>query len=304
MIDLDSSDSSMNCFVICPIGSKGSATRKRSDDIFHCVITPAVEKHGYHPIRSDKISQPGRITAQILSHLCNDGLVIADLTDQNPNVFYELALRHAVGKPVIILCEEGQELPFDTYDVRTVFIKHDDLSSAKKGEHAISEQIEFISENPRMTDNPVSTSIRIEELRRTDNPHDDIGAKVISMLEEIRSRLADIQRESDVHPEDSEILKKLSAFQLRLRMFQAQLLKLQNHRIPEEFLSGIYSSYNQVIISLGDMIGEFPDIPRTYSLLGAVKQLLILSYGSKYVSITSDDTRLTDGSELIDIPDE
>jgi hypothetical protein len=84
------------CFVIAPIGEADSEDRKRSDQVVNFVITPAVAECGYKPIRADKISEQGIITSQVIEHIVNDPLVIADLTKQNANVFYELAIRHAI----------------------------------------------------------------------------------------------------------------------------------------------------------------------------------------------------------------
>ena len=83
------------CFVISPIGEPESDTRKRADKILKYVIDPSVERRGYKAVRADHISEPGMITSQVIQHIVDDDLVIADLTDRNPNVFYELALRHA-----------------------------------------------------------------------------------------------------------------------------------------------------------------------------------------------------------------
>lgn len=55
--------------------------------------------------------------------------MIADLTGHNPNVFYELAIRHATGKPVIQLIEHNEKIPFDIFDFSTIHIDHSDLES-------------------------------------------------------------------------------------------------------------------------------------------------------------------------------
>jgi len=60
---------------------------------------------------------------QILSELAGCDLVIADLTDKNPNVMYEVGVRQALLRPLIFMCEKGQSLPFDLSDLRTVFYK-------------------------------------------------------------------------------------------------------------------------------------------------------------------------------------
>ena len=79
-----------NCFVICPIGEPKTEIRIRSDKVYKFIINPVIEKlDGYDlkVIRADKISSPGVITDQIIQHLLEDILVIADLSDSNPNVF-------------------------------------------------------------------------------------------------------------------------------------------------------------------------------------------------------------------------
>lgn len=96
------------CFVISPIGDDNSDTRKRSDMVLKHIICPPIEQLGYEVIRADKISEPGIITTQIIQLIVDSALVIADLTERNPNVFYELALRHAIRKPLVQLIKNGK----------------------------------------------------------------------------------------------------------------------------------------------------------------------------------------------------
>ena len=90
------------CFVITPIGEDGSETRRRADQILRHVIAPAAEACGFETVRADQIAEPGLITTQIIQHIIDDPLVIADLTGSNPNVFYELAVRHAI-RPLLFM---------------------------------------------------------------------------------------------------------------------------------------------------------------------------------------------------------
>ena len=64
------------------------------------------------PIRF-RAPRPGLITAQVIQNLVEWELVIADLSEHNPNVFYELAVRHALKKPIVQLIQAGQKIPFD-----------------------------------------------------------------------------------------------------------------------------------------------------------------------------------------------
>jgi hypothetical protein len=111
---------SKSCFVIAPIGEANSSTRKQSDQVLRHVIRPAVEPT-YRAVRADEIAEPGMITSQIMQRVIEDDLVIADLTDLNPNVLYELAVRHAILKPFVQIMANGQTIPFDVSGIRTVF---------------------------------------------------------------------------------------------------------------------------------------------------------------------------------------
>ncbi|MGE8449826.1 MAG: hypothetical protein ACN6OP_04200 [Pseudomonadales bacterium] len=91
------------CFYVTPIGEDGSDQRKHADLFLGSLIEPALEKFGLRVIRADMIDKPGTITRQIIEYLLRSRLVIADLSFHNPNVFYELALRHAVRLPVVQL---------------------------------------------------------------------------------------------------------------------------------------------------------------------------------------------------------
>jgi len=114
------------CFVISPIGEEGSTVRHHADDVFEFVIKPALDKFRtqfaieIEAVRADQIDQMGAITSQMFHEILHSDLCVAILTDHNPNVFYELAVAQAAARPVIILIESGQSLPFDVRDIRSV----------------------------------------------------------------------------------------------------------------------------------------------------------------------------------------
>ncbi len=117
------------CFYITPIGDEGSDARKHADLFMGSLIEPALAEFGLNLVRADKIGEAGMITGQIIEHLIYSKLVIVDLSFHNPNVFYELALRHAVRKPIVQICRAADRLPFDVGQVRTIVVDTTDLYS-------------------------------------------------------------------------------------------------------------------------------------------------------------------------------
>ena len=76
--------------------------------------------------------KPGLITNQIWNEIRKAEVVVADITDENPNVFYELGLAHALGKEVIMLSQSVSKRPFDISTARLLHYRIDDLQGLGK----------------------------------------------------------------------------------------------------------------------------------------------------------------------------
>lgn len=85
------------------------------------VIQHQAEAAGFEVIRIDEKPGPGIIFQDIQREIEQAEIVIAEITPENPNVFYELGYAHALGKPTILLAQRESELPFDIRSYRVVF---------------------------------------------------------------------------------------------------------------------------------------------------------------------------------------
>src|SRR5262245_16964103 len=169
------------CFVICPIGKEGTEERERSDNVLNHIIRPAAAR--YHVVRADQDSRPGHITTQIVEHLLEAPLVVADLSFHNANVFYELAVRHGTRKPVIHMSDGKWLPPFDVAPQRTILFDATDLGNAMKAKEELARQIAAVELDPKNFDNPLSLSVDSLTLRRSDVTTDRLLAQLFRAVE-------------------------------------------------------------------------------------------------------------------------
>ncbi|MBN2582546.1 MAG: hypothetical protein JXL80_05715 [Planctomycetes bacterium] len=99
------------CFVLMPF-----------DDVFNIyyteIICPAVKAAGLTPKRADSLFRSSGIMNDIWQWIRDAKVLLAVLTDRNPNVFYELGLAHAIGKSVILVSKTMDDVPFDLRSYR------------------------------------------------------------------------------------------------------------------------------------------------------------------------------------------
>ena len=99
------------CFTIMPMSTSTSCSEHEWTEVFEQMIKPAANGCGYDCRRSEGLV--GNIIKQILDDLNRADLVIADLTDRNPNVFYELGVRHALRDRTVLIAQTLDAIPFD-----------------------------------------------------------------------------------------------------------------------------------------------------------------------------------------------
>lgn len=148
------------CFYITPIGSDDSDERKHSDLFMSSLVQPALEELGLTVVRADQIGEPGLITTQVLEYIKRSRLAIADLSYLNPNVFYEVALRHALRLPIVQLIRKADRLPFDVNQSRTLVFDTSDIYSLvpklQTYRAEIANQARKALDDPESVGNPVS----------------------------------------------------------------------------------------------------------------------------------------------------
>lgn len=163
-MDKNKSINGRKCFIITPIGDQSSEIFRMAKGVIESVIKPLLEQYEYYDIKpAYEINKTGMISTQIINRILEDDLVIANLTGNNPNVMYELCLRHVTAKPIIHICQFGTNLPFDIKDSRTIFYK-DDMLGVQELMKQIDEFMKELDYTKDYIDNPIYNAKRIGNL--------------------------------------------------------------------------------------------------------------------------------------------
>lgn len=113
-------------------------------DTLYCeVIAPVTREKDFAPLRADDIYKPGIIIQDITDNLVRAAVVIAEITPENANVFYELGYAHALEQQTILLAQSGRPLPFDVSGYRCIYYD-DTIGGKNKVENDLRRHLENI----------------------------------------------------------------------------------------------------------------------------------------------------------------
>ena len=119
------------CFVMMPFSAPFNVYY---DNVYY----PAIEEAGMSPVRADDLFRAGVIVADLWAMIQAAKVLLAELTTKNPNVFYELGLAHAIGKPIVLVSETMNDVPFDLQQLRVLLYDKDDPAWGQKLRQAIT----------------------------------------------------------------------------------------------------------------------------------------------------------------------
>lgn len=180
------------CFIITPIGDEKDEIRRHIDGVIDNIITPVMENE-YELNVAHRLFNTGSINKQIIEQIYKSDIVIANLTQTNPNVMYELAFRHTLGLPAITIAVDGTKLPFDVISERTIFYKND-IQGVSEAQDELKNYLKQIDYNSGKTTGPIHDYLDSAELNRLiSNNTQDQNQTTFEVLELIAKRLEGIE---------------------------------------------------------------------------------------------------------------
>ncbi len=146
-----------------PFSTTKSCNEQKWTEIFEYIIKPTIEESGLGYVCERSVAGRQNTIKGILESLNQANIVIADLTDNNPNVFYELGIRHTLANRTILIAQREEHVPFDLRPYPVAFYSE---SPAKIAEFKkdIKKKLADIETNPERADNPVADFLQLKNI--------------------------------------------------------------------------------------------------------------------------------------------
>lgn len=219
------------CFVLMPF-------EENLKEVYWKAIKPACIEAGFEPLRVDELKGPFNINRKIIEHIFLSAAIVADLTEWNPNVFYEMGVAHAIDNKTIMIIQKKNALPFDVSNYRCIQYEqtNDGLEELR---HGITEALNSIDDWRKQPTNPVQDfkphetfipKYIFEQLRLELQKKDKLLAESVSWArwEALQKDLQQSQKEKAV------LLQKLDSIRSQI-VRTTPLVQLRSH--PRDNLS-------------------------------------------------------------------
>ena len=287
------------CFVLMPFGRKTDATGRTTDfdAVYREIIAPAVQEAGLDPIRADEEKVGGTIHKPMFERLMLCDYAVADITGANPNVYYELGIRHAMRpSSTVILFAEGTTLPFDIALLRGIAYRTGENGAPidpKSCASRVATQLGAARENPH-DDSPLFQLLEYMPRFEVDHSKTDIFRERFDYSKKYKARLA-VAREkgaeavqevmaepalSNLHEVESGVvvdlflsLRDVKSYAGMIELFYRMPPPLQRARIMREqyaFALNREARSLEAEAVLKEVLQEFGPSSETNGLLGRV----------------------------------
>ena len=162
------------CYILTPVVNENDPVKRHMDGIINAVLMPVLSDD-FEVIVDYRIPNSGYINKQVIQRIYHSDLVIANLSDKNSNVMYQLAFRHSIGTPVIMIAEEGTIIPCFFND-KIIFYVNDAQGVLDLIEKLICclESIDFA----KVKESPIYDSLRLKEeyiVQKTENEFEPLN---------------------------------------------------------------------------------------------------------------------------------
>jgi hypothetical protein len=289
------------CFVLMPFGRRtdGKGRTTDFDAVYQQIIAPSVIAAGLEPLRADEEKIGGTIHKPMFERLLLCQYAVADITGANPNVYYELGIRHAMRpRSTVVLFAEGTALPFDIALLRGIPYKTTEGGMPLEPESCsarVAKQLHEARQNPH-DDSPLFQLI--QDMPRHEIDHSktdtfrekfDYSRKYKERLAEARSKGANAVEAVAAEPALANLLdveagvvidlflslRDVKSYGGMIELYKRMPPPLQRARITREqfaFALNRAGRWQEASEVLKDVLKEFGPSSETNGLLGRIQK--------------------------------
>ncbi|HEX9971249.1 MAG TPA: SUMF1/EgtB/PvdO family nonheme iron enzyme [bacterium] len=266
------------CFVLMPF-------KDEMKEVYWKAIKPAAEEAGFYCLRMDDVKGVYNINRKIVEHIFASDAIVADLTDRNPNVFYELGVAHTIANKTVMIIQKGQAVPFDVHSY--LCLQYEPTPQGlDELKNSITESLRCIHKWRRQPTNPVQEfkpddalvpRSELSEVQKQLRQKEKLLSTSVPLtqLKELQQELAKTKEDLESRPKQVEVL----AMKKKMEQLGSQLDEKQ--KILDNSVS--QAKYNAVHQELAQTKQELEQRPQQAEFLNvkAEKALLLSQLAKK-----------------------
>jgi tetratricopeptide (TPR) repeat protein len=287
------------CFVLMPFGIKTDVMGRPTnfDAVYRQIIAPAIQQAGLDPVRADEERIGGTIHKPMFERLMMCPYAVADITGANPNVYYELGIRHAMRpRATVVLFSHGTVLPFDVAMLRGIPYRTDEkgapvdaathaeaiakiLRAARDSPHDDSPMFQLIENMPRVEVDHSKTDLFRESAAYSEHYKARLDAARKDGAEAVKAVAADPALGNLLEVEVGVIidlylsLRAVKAHAAMIELYKRMPAPLQRSKMMREqlgFALNREGRHEEAEKVLKEVVAEFGPSSETNGLLGRV----------------------------------
>ena len=233
-----------DCFVIMPIADCEGYEKGHFSHVYDDIIKPAIDKTEFKAIRADEVKETNLIHLDILKKLIDAPIAVCDLSTRNPNVLFELGIRQAFDKPVVLIQEKGTQKIFDIAPLRYLeYSKDMKYHEVIESQRKLQEAIEATKAAEGDSGN-VNSIVKLMALSTPAIiPNLDSSNKEVLALDVMRSQMNDIRMmmEMFIHDDKKGISRRSNIAAIEYERIVNRLDKLASSKLGPELADREYS---------------------------------------------------------------
>ena len=198
-----SKETNKDCFVIMPIAECDGYEKGHFAHVYNDIINPAIEKTEFTAIRADEVKETNLIHLDILKKLIDAPIAVCDLSTRNPNVLFELGIRQAFDRPVVLIQEKGTPKIFDIAPLRYLeYSKEMKYHEVLESQQKLQEAIEATKSAEGETGN-INSIVKLMALSNPAIiPNLDNSNKEVIALDYLQSQMTDLRMMMEMYMQE------------------------------------------------------------------------------------------------------